>query len=176
MYVLNYYWENSEIYFLRCLHIYRNIYYVVSNTHATCTEDSKRKQRFDIIWFKYLSTKLHLQWLMIENNSNFLTNTSEQFYELRNSSQELCTTRSEDQERVLSGFSWIRTNFFGFFAPNLQDWFNSWNHKKPKFTELGQLNISEGVEMQTFYLCDLLYYIDINITSRIFSASVGLSI
>ena len=52
MYVLNYYWENSEIYFLRCLYIYRNIYYVVSNTHATRMEDSKSKQRFDIICIK----------------------------------------------------------------------------------------------------------------------------
>ena len=51
MYVLNYYWENSEIYFLRCLHIYRNIYYVESHTLATRTEDSKSKQRVDIIWF-----------------------------------------------------------------------------------------------------------------------------
>ena len=65
MYVLNYYRENSEIYFLRCLHIYGNIYYVVSNTHATRTEDSKSKQRFDIIWlhpknivkFKYTKNK-----------------------------------------------------------------------------------------------------------------------
>ena len=50
MYILDYYWENSEIYFLRCLHIYRNIYYIVlvSHTHATRTEDSKSKQRVDI--------------------------------------------------------------------------------------------------------------------------------
>ena len=53
MNVLNYYWEKSEIYFLRCLHIYRNIYYVVSHTHATHTEDSKSKQRVDIICLKY---------------------------------------------------------------------------------------------------------------------------
>ena len=55
MYILDYYWENSEIYFLRCLHIYRNIYYIVlvSHTHATRTEDSKNKQRVDIIWIIY---------------------------------------------------------------------------------------------------------------------------